>query len=239
MSSSLTIIRTLFQLVIIALATVVIIKQNKYKKRKLLFLAVAFLVITSLGNTNNETTENVMNNTYDIKKIDEITKDIGMSKVNIKRNNSLDNTHFDGEKGYKIVFSGQEHSDGEAIMYVNKDKTTRSILWNDHVLYKENDGVLAKISDYELTNKEIIALMHKSREGVKVTLVSPSSAKFNDDPSEWYFEKNKEKDEIIVQSYVDSQNAFGAKIRNNFQMKYNFSLTDVKSAVVGGVEYIK
>lgn len=204
------------------------------------FIFAFFIVATVIGSMSDmSNSAKPASNVQEIKQLDKITEEIGMSNIDFKRNNSLDNTHFEGEKGYDINFSGQEHSDGKAIMYVNKDKTIRSILWNDHVLYKENDGVLAKISDYEVTNDEVLKLMNMSREGVKATLTSPSTAKFQSNPKEWYFEKNKEKDEIIVQSYVDSQNAYGAKIRNNFQMKYNFSLTDVKSAVVGGVEYIK
>jgi len=174
----------------------------------------------------------------DSKNVDKITEEIGMVNVKINPNSSLDNTHFKGEKGYDIEFSSKEHTGGKAIMYKNENESVRSILWNDHVLYKEGEGILAKIGDYEVTTDEKGDLKYQSQESIKKVLKAPSSAKF---PSvnEWQFSKDKDKDEVIAHSYVDSQNGFGAMIRSEFQATYTFDKTSIKSLKIDGVEYIK
>ncbi|HGS9087754.1 hypothetical protein I6A86_08825 [Clostridioides difficile] len=51
------------------------------------------------------------------------------------------------------------------------------------------------------------------------------------------FSKNKE--EIVVQSYVDSQNSFGATMRSEFQIIFTSDGKDVKSFIFDGKEMIK
>lgn len=57
-------------------------------------------------------------------------------------------------------------------------------------------------------------LQYKCQETIKTILKSPSTAKF---PNilEWSIGKTRKG--IVVQSYVDSQNSFGAELRNEFQ----------------------
>ena len=42
-----------------------------------------------------------------------------------------------------------------------------------------------------------------------------------------------------MQSFVDSQNAFGAVIRNNFKINYNTKTATVTSLIIDGKEQIK
>lgn len=65
-------------------------------------------------------------------------------------------------------------------------------------------------------------------------LKSPSSAKFPG-ASEWNIWK--ESGIIIAQSYVDSQNGFGAMIRSDFQVKYQDG--NVISLILDGQELIQ
>ncbi len=76
----------------------------------------------------------------------------------------------------------------------------------------------------------------RCQNGVKSILKSPSSAKFPN-ITNWYIGKDKEK--ILVQSYVDAQNGFGAMIRNEFQVTFSSSGDTVTSLIMDGVEYIK
>ncbi len=72
--------------------------------------------------------------------------------------------------------------------------------------------------------------------GVKSILKSPSTAKFPN-INDWYI--GKDKDKILVQSYVDSQNGFGAMIRSKFQFILTPDGDGVKSFIFDGQEYMK
>ena len=108
-------------------------------------------------------------------------------------------------------------------------------MYADHKLYK-NKKVRGKLSDYTLTLKEMTNWQLKCEDKIKELLKSPSTADF---PSitEWTF--LKEKNKLYVQSYVDSQNSFGATLRSNFTFKINLKTETVSSLVVDGKEYIK
>ena len=68
--------------------------------------------------------------------------------------------------------------------------------------------------DFYLTMSEKTGYQLLSQDTIKSILKSPSTAKF---PriTDWKFKKEFEK--VIIQSYVDSQNGFGAMIRSEFQ----------------------
>jgi len=75
-----------------------------------------------------------------------------------------------------------------------------------------------------------------SQNVIKAILKSPSTAKFPN-ITEWYIAKDREK--IVVQSYVDAQNSFGAFLRSQFQITYTPSGDTITSLILDGVEYIK
>ncbi|GFN35823.1 hypothetical protein [Tepidimicrobium xylanilyticum] len=70
---------------------------------------------------------------------------------------------------------------------------------------------------------------------IKEILKSPSTAKFPN-INEWYIGKDREK--IVVQSYVDAQNSFGAVVRSQFQITFTPTGDTVTSLIFDGVEYI-
>jgi hypothetical protein len=163
---------------------VIELKKPIYKRAWFIVLILCIISIFVVNYVSNEASK--IPDIDDSKNVDKITEEIGMGNVKINPNSSLDNTHFKGEKGYDIEFSSKEHTGGKAIMYKNENESVRSILWNDHVLYKEGEGILAKIGDYEVTTDEKGDLKYQSQESIKKVLKAPSSAKF---PSvnEWQF----------------------------------------------------
>ena len=70
---------------------------------------------------------------------------------------------------------------------------------------------------------------------VKKCLKAPSTADFPN-ITEWKFKKDK--NEIILQSYVDSQNSFGTMIRSEFQIKFSPDGTTA-SFILDGTEYMQ
>lgn len=87
-----------------------------------------------------------------------------------------------------------------------------------------------------MTISEQTDLQIRCQNAIKSILKAPSTAKF---PSitEWYFAKDREK--IVVQSYVDAQNSFGAEIRSEFQVTFTPSGDTITSLIFDGEEYIK
>ena len=54
--------------------------------------------------------------------------------------------------------------------------------------------------------------------------------------NEWAFQKKD--GEILIQSYVDSENSFGANLRSKFQFTINASDNTVKSFIFDGEEML-
>lgn len=83
-------------------------------------------------------------------------------------------------------------------------------------------GVKGQASDYILTDYEVTHYISEAQDMVTRALKAPSTAKF---PSQiWALDKYaicKNKDIITVQSYVDSQNSFGAMLRNEWTVQMN------------------
>lgn len=159
-----------------------------------------------------------------------IFKDIGIDeKVNIEHDELLDNAHFEGEKGYRL----NTNDVSSLILYMNVDETVYLIKYVDNVLY-ENGNVVSKLNEFTLTLNEKSILQNRSQKAIKTILKSPSTAKFPN-INEWRF--GKQDGVITIQSYVESQNSFGAMIRSDFQMKIQNE--EVISLILDGQEYIK
>ncbi|MFL8713116.1 hypothetical protein Q3304_20275 [Clostridioides sp. GD02377] len=167
-----------------------------------------------------------------VQNIAKILKECGIEEFeSIKHDEGLDNAHFDGEKGYRIEFGGSKN----IILYLNKDNSVYNVRWADNDFYKDGK-VVSKVSDYTLTMDEKTTLQLQCQNGVSAILKSPSTAEFPN-ITKWMFSKNKE--EIVVQSYVDSQNSFGATMRSEFQIIFTSDGKDVKSFIFDGKEMIK
>lgn len=117
-----------------------------------------------------------------------------------------------GVKGYRLTSDGIKN-----IIVKIKDGQVYSIRWANNNLYA-NGKQEAKLSDWTMTINEQSILQIKSQDAITSILKSPKTAEFPN-ITKWAFNKNK--DRIIVQSYVDSQNGFGAMIRSNFQITFS------------------
>lgn len=148
----------------------------------------------------------------------------------IKHDEALDSA-FDGdEKGYRLSTDSVKN----IILYLHGDNTVFKIRYSDNVLY-DNNEVVSKLSDFIITLGEKTNIQINSQNMIKELLKAPSTAKFPN-ITEWKFHKDKEK--IITQSYVDSQNSFGAMLRNEFQVTFTPDGKTVTSLIVDGKEYI-
>lgn len=93
--------------------------------------------------------------------------------------------------------------------------------------------------DLYLNTKEATNIQLRCEEAVKSVLKSPSTAKFPN-IKKWYIARRREG--IVAQSYVDSQNSFGAEIRSEFQFLINVNENGeytVKSLIFDGVEMMR
>ena len=163
--------------------------------------------------------------------IDAILKECGIENIqSITPDELLNNAHQDEEKGYRI-----NTSDVNIILYLDSQNKVYLINYAGKTLY-ENGKVVGNLKDYYLTTEEASNLQLTCEECVKRILKAPSTAKF---PNilDWKFQKDK--DIVIVQSYVDSQNGFGAMLRSNFQITLNTTDKKVISFIFDGKELIK
>ncbi|MBI5954366.1 MAG: zinc ribbon domain-containing protein [Chloroflexi bacterium] len=113
-------------------------------------------------------------------------------------------------KEYLVTFDGNE------IFGIGRD----SLVFYD----RDAGGVLDKITNYTLDATEAGTFMYSAQEHVKQFLKSPSTAEFPSvvfAPDQWRVAR--EKDIVWVQSWVDAENAFGAKLRNKFIAQYSYS----------------
>ena len=116
---------------------------------------------------------------------------------------------------------------------MEKNNKVDNIQYSDKILY-ENKKIKHKLSEYIISDNEETELITQTEENIKSILKSPSTAKFPW-PDEWRM--SKKKGSIIVQSYVDAQNSFGATIRSDFQVTYKKGI--VTSLIFDGKEYMK
>jgi len=118
------------------------------------------------------------------------------------------------EDGYRV----STKSVNNIILYVQNGEVL-GIRYADTNLY-ENGSCVNKLADITLTADERTAIITQAQSWVKDTLQAPSTAKFpslltqNDDWAVW-----KQDEAVFVKSYVDAENAYGANIRSQFQLK--------------------
>jgi hypothetical protein len=177
------------------------------------------VIMNQTGSNKDKSTQ--INSTLEqcgIKNIKEVTHD-----------SVLDGAYGASEKGYRI----KTDSINNIILYLREDNTVLSIKYADNILY-DNNQVVSKLSDFTFTLSEESNLQINSQKMVKNSLKAPSTADFPN-INEWKFQKDKEK--IIIQSYVDSQNSFGAILRSEFQITLNPDGETVTSLIIDGKEY--
>lgn len=144
-------------------------------------------------------------------------ENIGINKGEISNITAKDNW----ANGKRCAFN---YSGYEFLAYFNQDETVNSINCGT-VKFYENGKKVEDLKNRLITADERIQLKSWSEETIKKILKSPSTAKFAGGfltPYEdWSFSKNGTT--YTVSSYVDSQNGFGAMLRKQFTITYEWN----------------
>ncbi|MGN1379044.1 MAG: hypothetical protein ACI4XR_01425 [Bacilli bacterium] len=207
-----------------------------------IFLIVAIAMIATGGKVEpvdnsskaiKEIKSSLNVNNEEAQAIEDVLKSVGIDEVeDIEYDESLNEIEGIGSKGYRIKASFSQNN--SIILYVGSDNKVISIRWADKDFYR-NGQVLLNFKDYVITWDEKNEYNIDAQKRIKALLKAPSTAKFPS-ISNWKF--GKDNGIIIVQAYVDSENSYGAKIRSEFQIKYDNN-KNVISLIIDGVEYIK
>lgn len=161
-------------------------------------------------------------------------ENIGINKGEISNITAKDNW----ANGKRCAFN---YSGYEFLAYFNQDETVNSINCGT-VKFYENGKKVEDLKNRLITADERIQLKSWSEETIKKILKSPSTAKFAGGfltPYEdWSFSKNGTT--YTVSSYVDSQNGFGAMLRKQFTITYewNDETSKVTSLIFDGKKVI-
>lgn len=209
---------------------------------------------------NNE--ENVQKNESDSKKNDTKEEKNNKSKFVIDLEKYLDadvaeqandilinkigfsNVEFDGKldetSNYEIIV------DGTYVVMTASDKVYRIFIpSSDYVFYNDGSVLLTaqEFNDSVIDSSEQSTYCIIAEEIVKSALIDPSSADFPSavtNASDIAIEKSG--DTVVVQSYVDSNNYYGQKVRTNYIVEFKVLDIDTFSyeliyANIGGEEY--
>jgi hypothetical protein len=104
-----------------------------------------------------------------------------------------------------------------------------TIVWNDKIIYDIVNNMGESAKAYILTDDDELMYQAWTMDNVKHSLVSPSTANFK---YQWNFGINETT--VTVQSGVDSQNAYGALIKNTFTAQFDHSTTNMLFFEISG-----
>jgi hypothetical protein len=144
--------------------------------------------------------------------------------------------HFTGFENIRNATSGpglDEYSfdsdQGSFIAKIQPDGIY-TIVWNEKTLYDIINSIGESVGAYILTDDDKLMYQAWVIGNVKTNLISPSTANFK---YQWSFSINENKI-VTVQSAVDSENAFGALIKNTVTAQFDHSTTKVLYFEISG-----
>ena len=103
------------------------------------------------------------------------------------------------------------------------DNKVATIASGTITFYDPANEVLIPVWDRLVTSDELITLSVRSETLVKSVLKAPSTAEFPStafEESEWNIRKNG--DRYVLTSWVDAENSFGAMVRSNYAIAFNW-----------------
>lgn len=113
------------------------------------------------------------------------------------------------------------------ISFVNSELF--GITMGDNLVLYDADagGAIDNVENYKLTDEQKSQYIAFAEMTVKKALKAPSTAKFPGwlNWSDWEVWRNK--DAVWLKSWVDAQNSFGAMIRSNFVMQFDYETTEL------------
>lgn len=149
--------------------------------------------------------------------------------------NVIDSWKIEDETCFKL--KAEEIPDDNVIVaYLSSKNQLTEIVVNGKSVYK-NGKVLAR-ADENLapTSDDESQAKYLCEKHVKEELFSPSSAKFCG-WANYQFSYDTSKHLLLAKGYVDSQNAFGAMVRTNYSLYYDYKNKRPVSMNIGGNEY--
>lgn len=212
---------------------------NKYFKKFLIMMGVVFvtafmivglaIVMIQPQPLENQLAKDLGLDITQATHVKNIMKEVGIEEyTSIIHDEGLDNAHKLGEKGYRMSAMGEKN----IILYVTPDAKFVKVKFADKVLFASG-STSTSILGMVFTDKEKADYKTMTELTVKGILRSPSTADF---PllDGWKF--GKIDGEVVVQGYVDAENALGAVVRSDFQAKYKAGA--VISLIFDGKEYV-
>ena len=127
----------------------------------------------------------------------------------------------EGKEAYQLIYE-----DYYVTANLGEDGSLLSIM-SGQIFFWADGEVVKQVQDVFVTTEQYAKLAYKSEDLVKAQLKSPSTAKFPGkimDKSEWKITKSG--NTYFVNSWVDSQNSFGAIIRSEFIVQYDWDGSD-------------
>ena len=159
-----------------------------------------------------------------------VLANLGITKFNkFEPDEYMQRLYDDESTAYSVEFV-HDYKTYNIDLTLDSDKSVKEAFFSASPIYR-NGQIIAKVSDYLLTSSEIANYMTRTQLSVQDILVSPRTAKFPG-ASNWTVYRNPEG--IYIRSYVDSQNAFGANIRSNFEVNLNPDGKSIKSFIFDG-----
>jgi len=190
------------------------------------------VVLTVMNHSNSEKESGVKQGSKLETNIHDTLNKVGIEKYEIKRDSDLDSNRGENTKAFRVT---TEFSNGFVMVYTNPDDTVYSVRYVDKDYYLKGK-VLGNIKDDTITRSEADNYRRNIELRVKNILKAPSTAKFPG-LDEWRF--SKKNGIVTVQSYVDSQNSFGAMLRNKFIVEFDTKTEKINHLIFEGKDYIK
>lgn len=197
----------------------------------LLFLLCLFTAGCGEETLQSKLSKDLKVNNEQAAAIEKTLKQAGIEKYDsIQHDEMLDEYDDKPNKGFRISANGTQN----IILYLTENGTVYALRYANQNLYKDGKEYY-KLATFLLSTEEKIDLQARCERGISTLLVAPSTAKYPGLDG-WKFSKDPEK--IIVQSYVDSQNSFGAMLRGQFQVTFTSDAAKVTSIIFNGKEML-
>lgn len=167
-----------------------------------------------------------------------ILTEIGLNTdiVKIEHDELLDGIYSKDGKGYRADFRLEGNSGVKNVtLYFNRDNDLERVRYNTKDFYKDGK-VVDIIKNHIILPQEESEYVIFCTNNIKALLKSPSTATF---PNITHWRMGKKDGKVIIQSYVDAQNGFGAMIRSDFQFIIDLKTNKVTSLIFEGKEFIK
>lgn len=206
--------------------------------KKILILFVCLFIFVGCGKTESKLKKATGITTEQEEQIKKILSESGFGNdiVKIEHDELLDGAYSKEGKGYRADFRLDGNSGvSNVTLYLTKDNNLERIRYNTKNFY-ENNEIVDNVRNYVILPSEKNEYVRFCTRNIESLLKAPSTAKFPN-ISNWRVGKNN--GEVIVQSYVDAQNGFGAMIRSQFQFVIDTKTNMVTSLIFDGTEYIK